>query len=87
MSVNMSYCRWQNTELALQECSDDLLNREADEHELHEDDGTAFAELSRDEAEARSRTLILACRMLQQIGVDVDERDVEGAIRSLRESV
>lgn len=63
---NMSYCMWQNTLLALQQCARDMEERDA-----NAEDGEPDAPLSRDEAAAKAAVLELAAEMLQQAGIDV----------------
>jgi len=63
---NMSYCMWQNTLLALQQCANDMEERDA-----NEDDGEPSPPLSREEEAAKAAVLALAAEMLQQAGIDV----------------
>jgi hypothetical protein len=58
---NMSYCMWQNTLLALQQCANDMEKRDA-----NEDDGEPSEPLSRDEQAAKTAVLALAAEMLEQ---------------------
>lgn len=57
MAVNMSYCRWQNTLLALHECAESL-------------EGTPPS--SREELAARRQTFEVMADMFGQLGVEVD---------------
>jgi hypothetical protein len=77
---NMSYCRWTNTAADLADCAADLEERMSD---AGTDD--AAAPLSRDEAESRRQLFLTAAAMFQQIGIDVDENDVLGALAELDE--
>ena len=55
---NMSYCRFRNTLLALEDCHDNM------DHELKE--------LSSEEFEARKQLITLCCEIAIDYGEDVD---------------
>jgi len=64
--MNMSYCQWQNTALALQQVAADYEERLA---------GEAEEKLSRDEAAALVRCFQLMQDMLEAANFDEDTRD------------
>lgn len=66
---NMSYCQWQNTKLAMEQCLQDLEQRI---------EGTAEDELSRDEFEAAVECALLAQRLMGAItDHDHSSRDID----------
>lgn len=60
MSINMSYCRFQNTLLALEECRDALEDAGPD----------PFEELSNDERKAAKKLMKLCGEMAADFGED-----------------
>jgi hypothetical protein len=61
--MNMSYCRWQNTENDLRDCKADLEERS---------NGTAAEELSREEFEAACRLVHAAQSLIDTVRNAVD---------------
>lgn len=62
--ANMSYCRFRNTLLALQDCRDAIESLEYDED---------FEELSPEESAAKERLIELMAEILQDLGWEVSE--------------
>ena len=77
---NMSYCMWQNTALALEQCADDLnerIERAADAEGSLEDEGERdergdFEPLSEDEKRAMARVFRTIQNMLEAVGCEID---------------
>lgn len=65
---NMSYCRFQNTLIELRVCGDAIEERE---------------KLSVEEKEARKWMIRLCAEILTEVGVDIDDHEVETAIKQL----
>lgn len=63
---NMSYCMWQNTFLALQQCA-----RSEEQEETPEGD---------EEVQARKQVIELCAELLGQVGIDVDADDVRSVL-------
>lgn len=82
MSVNMSYCRWENTARALDECASDLEERMAGfgEDADYGDPEEKPEPLSRDERAAMLRLFQTMTEMLEQVGIHVDDDDVSSAL-------
>lgn len=71
--ANMSYCRFQNTALDLRDCVNNLRSLDPNDISMN----------TTDERNARERIIEMAADLLEEIGVEIDRHELEGAIFEL----
>ena len=78
--ANMSYCRWQNTNMDLSDCARSMNERAME-------DPYEWEELSREEKSARRHLFSTMLEMMQELGLEVPSHyDLENALDNLEQS-